>query len=141
MKPEDAWMADTLVNRDLLMLTPYSLLKLEDRIVVRTDRIQQDPERQQYSSCQQGSIRQPTSPASRTPTITSKTLSADRTPSANRTPVAKTQIERRSAGRLVPRRGSGVHDALQSIPFGVFQLPTSRWRNRRKPGLSRYQIR
>ncbi len=39
VEPDDAWVTDTLVGRDLLTLTTYSLPNLEDRIVVRADRV------------------------------------------------------------------------------------------------------
>ncbi len=59
VKPDDAWVADTLVGRDLLTLTTYSLPNLEDRVVVRADRVQQDPERQQNPDrLQQNPVRQ-----------------------------------------------------------------------------------
>ena len=58
VEPDDAWVADTLVGRDLLTLTTYTLPNLEDRIVVRADRVQEDPGRQQDSDrIQQGSSR------------------------------------------------------------------------------------
>jgi len=40
---DDAWVADTLMGRDLLTLETYALPNLEDRIIVRADRVQQDP--------------------------------------------------------------------------------------------------
>ncbi len=59
---DDAWVADTLVGRDLLTLETYSLPNLEDRIVVRADRVRQDSDRpEQNSTRQQGSLRQPNS--------------------------------------------------------------------------------
>ena len=64
VEPDDAWVADTLVGRDLLTLTTYTLPNLEDRIVVRADRVQedpgQDPDRiQQRSSRRSDPDRQP----------------------------------------------------------------------------------
>ena len=38
--PNDAWVADTLVGRDLLTLQTYTLPDSEDRLVVRADRVQ-----------------------------------------------------------------------------------------------------
>lgn len=56
VEPDDAWVADTLVGRDLLTLTTYTLPNLEDRIVVRADRVQEDPG-QDPDRIQQGSSR------------------------------------------------------------------------------------
>ncbi len=46
---DDAWVADTLVGRDLITLETYSLPNLEDRTVVRADPVQQDSDRRQVS--------------------------------------------------------------------------------------------
>ena len=56
VEPDDAWVADTLVGRDLLTLMTYTLPNLEDRIVVRADRVQEDPG-QDPDRIQQGSSR------------------------------------------------------------------------------------
>ena len=56
---DDAWVADTLVGRDLLTLQTYSLPNLEERIVVRADRVRQDSDRpEQNSTRQPNSVRQ-----------------------------------------------------------------------------------
>lgn len=43
VRAEDAWVADTLAGRDLLTLETYTLPNLEDRLVVRADRVEQKP--------------------------------------------------------------------------------------------------